>query len=71
MPITTDSLHSHAIAANLLERKFDVAVLDRVWLADISRVLTGEGWLNLAAVKDLATMEIVGWSMSEHLKTTL
>jgi len=25
-----------------------------------------EGWLYLAAVKDLATMEIVGWSMSEY-----
>ena len=30
-----------------------------------------EGWLYLAAVKDLATMEIVGWSMSERLKSTL
>jgi putative transposase len=30
-----------------------------------------EGWLYLAAVKDLASMEIVGWSMSERLKSTL
>lgn len=36
VPITTDSRHSHAIAANLLERKFDVAITDTVWLADIS-----------------------------------
>ncbi|MEL7470492.1 MAG: IS3 family transposase [Pseudomonadota bacterium] len=31
----------------------------------------GEGWLYLAAVTDLGTMEIVGWSMSERLKSTL
>ncbi len=71
MPITTDSRHSHAIAPNLLERKFDVAVPDRVWLADISYIPTDEGWLYLAAVKDLATMEIVGWSMFDCLKSTL
>ena len=70
-PITTDSRHSHAIAPNLLEQKFDVARPDTVWLADISYIPTDEGWLYLAAVKDLATMEIVGWSMSERLKSTL
>jgi transposase InsO family protein len=71
VPITTDSRHSHAIAPNLLEQKFDVVLPDTVWLADISYIPTDEGWLYLAAVKDLATMEIVGWSMSERLKSTL
>ncbi len=50
VPITTDSRHVHAIAANLLERKFDAAMPDRVWLADISSIPTDEGWLDLAAV---------------------
>jgi transposase InsO family protein len=70
-PITTDSRHSHAIAPNLLDRNFKVIKPDTVWLADISYVPTDEGWLYLAAVKDLATMEIVGWSMSDRLKSTL
>jgi transposase InsO family protein len=70
-PITTDSRHSHAIAPNLLDRNFEVAEPDTVWLADISYIPTDEGWLYLAAVKDLATTEIVGWSMSERLKSTL
>lgn len=70
-PITTDSRHVHAIAPNLLEQKFSAAHPDTVWLADISYIPTNEGWLYLAAVKDLATMEIVGWSMSERLKSTL
>ena len=70
-PITTDSRHSHAIAPNLLNRNFEAAAPDAVWLADISYITTDEGWLYLAAVKDLATMEIVGWSMSERLKSVL
>src|SRR3954453_6950233 len=32
---------------------------------------TGEGWLYLAAIKDLATREIVGWSMADHLGAEL
>jgi putative transposase len=71
MPVTTDSRHSFAIAPNLLNRNFKIMVPDTVWLADISYIPTDEGWLYLAAVKDLATMEIVGWSMSERLKSTL
>ena len=71
VPITTDSRHGHAIAPNLLERKFDVATPDTVWLADLSYIPTDEGWLYLAAVKDLATMEIVGWSMATSLKSTI
>ena len=57
--------------ANLLDRNFAIAVPDTVWLADISYIPTDEGWLYLAAVKDLATMEIVGWSMSDRLKSTV
>ena len=59
------------MAPNLLDRNFAIAVPDTVWLADISYIPTDEGWLYLAAVKDLATMEIVGWSMSDRLKSTL
>ena len=75
VPIATDSRHSHAIAPNLLDRNLEVAAPDTVWLADISGIPTGEGWLSPAAVKDPvtdpATMEIVGRSMSERLKGTL
>jgi len=67
VPITTDSQHSHAIAPNLLEQKFGAATPDTVWLADISYIPTVEGWLYLAAVKDLATME----SFFSSLKTEL
>jgi putative transposase len=71
VPITTDSRPAHAVAPNLLDREFKVHVPETVWLADIPYIPTDEGWLYLAAVKGLATMEIVGWSMSERLKSTL
>jgi transposase InsO family protein len=44
---------------------------DQVWLADISYIPTDEGWLYLAAIKDMATRQIVGWSMADHLKADL
>jgi transposase InsO family protein len=71
VPRTTDSRHELGIAPNLLARNFEVATPDTVWLADISYVPTDEGWLYLAAVKDMATMEIVGWAMSDRLKSSL
>ncbi|MBL3576473.1 hypothetical protein JMK10_20695 [Rhodovulum sulfidophilum] len=70
-PRTTDSRHNFGIAPNLLRRNFKASEPDRIWLADVSHVPTDEGWLSLAAVKDMATMEIVGWSMSERLKGSL
>jgi putative transposase len=67
-PRTTDSDHGRPVAPNLLEQKFTADQPDTVWLADLSYVPTGEGWLYLAAVKDMATREIVGWSMSDSLE---
>ena len=55
------------MAPNLLGRRFAADRPDAVWLADISYLPTGEGWLYLAAVRDLATREVVGWSMADHL----
>ena len=44
---------------------------NRIWLADITYIATGEGWLYLAAVLDLATRKIVGWAMRDHMRTEL
>jgi putative transposase len=71
MPRTTDSRHDLPIAPNLLDRDFATERPDTVWLADISYLPTDEGWLYLAAIKDMATREIVGWSMAEHLRAGL
>ncbi|WP_245259445.1 IS3 family transposase [Methylobacterium sp. 77] len=53
------------------KQHFSAALPNTVWLADITYLPTGEGWLYLAAVLDLATRKIVGWSMREHMRTEL
>ena len=68
---TTDSQHSLPIAPNLIERNFVAAAPNQVWLADITYIPTGEGWLYLAAVMDLFSRKIVGWAMRDHLRTEL
>jgi putative transposase len=68
---TTDSRHPLPIAPNLLQQRFTVSVPNRVWLADMTYIATGEGWLYLAAVLDLATRKIVGWAMRDHMQTEL
>jgi putative transposase len=70
-PRTTNSRHDLPIAPNLLDRNFTAERPDAVWLADISYLPTDEGWLYLAAIKDLATRQIVGWSMADHLRAGL
>ncbi len=70
-PCTTDSRHDLPIAPNLLKQDFSAARPDTVWLADITYLPTGEGWLYLAAVLDLATRKIVGWSMRDHMRAEL
>jgi putative transposase len=59
-PRTTDSRHALPIAPNLLGRPFTAERPDAVWLADISDIPTGEGFVDLAAIKDRATRQIVG-----------
>ncbi len=70
-PCTTDSRHHLPIAPNLLNQEFVASAPNRVWLADITYIATREGWLYLAAVLDLATRRIVGWSMRDHMRTEL
>jgi putative transposase len=69
--VTTDSNHRKPLAENVLDRRFEGWRINQAWVADITYVATGEGWLYLAAVMDLASRRIVGWSMSERLKAEL
>jgi putative transposase len=40
-------------------------------VGDITYLRTGQGWLYLATVIDLATRMVVGWQMAEHMRTSL
>jgi transposase InsO family protein len=64
---TTDSRHGYPIAPNRLARNFNATRPNQVWLADLTYVATGEGWLYLAAILDMHTRKIVGWCMRESL----
>jgi putative transposase len=68
---TTDSNHDLPVADNLLDRQFDPAAPNASWVADITYVPTREGWLYLAAVEDLYSRRVVGWSMADHLESRL
>jgi putative transposase len=77
--VTTDSKHSLPIAENVLDRQFAQTAPNHVWVGDITYmalalghpVPTDEGWLYLAAVKDLYTCEIVGWAMDQLMTKQL
>ncbi len=71
VPRTTDSTHRQPVAANLLARDFAADSANRKWVADITYVPTGEGWLYLAAVLDCFSRKIVGWAMEDHMETDL
>lgn len=69
--VTTDSQHSHPVAANLLERNFTASAPNKIWVTDITYIWTREGWLYLAAILDLFSRRVVGWSMDSHIDRTL
>lgn len=69
--VTTDSNHSQPVAENLLARDFGATAPNEKWLADITYISTREGWLYLAAVLDVFSRKVVGWSMSELIDAEL
>ena len=68
---TTNSRHDLPVAANRLNRQFTPTAPHQAWVSDITYVSTGEGWLYLATVMDLAFRGIVGWAMATRIDRTL
>jgi len=68
---TTDSKHNKPVAPDLLKRQFHVAAPNRYWVGDITYIPTKKGWLYLAVVIDLYSRQIVGWSMTDHMRADL
>ena len=63
--------HDLPLADNLLDRRFDPEEPNERWVADITYIPTREGWLYLAAVEDLYSRRVVGWSMADHMESRL
>lgn len=58
-------------APDLVRREFTAPAPDRLWVADITYVPTGMGFLYLAIVLDVYSRRIIGWAMADHLRTEL
>lgn len=72
--VTTQSAHAQPVAENHVERRFALEEnreLNRVWAADITYIPTGEGWLYLAVLLDLASRRVIGWSIDRLLDRSL
>ena len=65
---TTNSEHDQPVAPNLLLERPAPQRTDEVWVADITYVPTTEGWLFVAAVMDLYSRQLLGWSIWESLE---
>lgn len=64
---TTHSSHAHPIARNVLNQQFEAKTPNQKWVADITYIPTGKGWLYLAAVLDLYSRRVVGWAMADTM----
>lgn len=68
---TTDSKHNLPIAENVLARQFNPGTPNVAFVADITYIRTGTGWLYLAIVLDLFSRKVVGWAMAPSMPAEL
>jgi putative transposase len=59
------------IAPNVLDRTFTATAPNQKWVADFTYLWTSEGWLYVAAVLDLFSRRVVGWSMQTAMTSQL
>jgi putative transposase len=71
LPPDTGVRSTNAVAPNVLNRTFNASLANRKWVADFTYVWTAEGWLYVAAVLDLFSRRVVGWSMSATMTAQL
>ena len=69
--VTTNSNHQQPVFKNKLNRQFNVAIPNQVYVGDITYIWTQEGWLYLAVVIDLFSRKVVGWSIGARMKAKL
>ncbi len=70
-PVDQGKRLESAIAPNTLDREFTATAPNQKWVADFTYVWTTEGWLYVAAVLDLFSRRIVGWSMKARMTADL
>jgi putative transposase len=71
LPKDEGDRQAHGVSANILDRQFEAERPNQKWIADFTYIWTGEGWLYVAAVIDLFSRRVVGWSMSATMTAQL
>ena len=56
-------------AADLVSRDFEPAAHRQLWVGDATYIPTDEGWCYLATVWTRASRRLLGWSITDHLRT--
>ena len=59
------------VSPNVLDRQFEASAPNQKWIADFTYIWTAEGWLYVAAVIDLFSRRVVGWSMRASMTAQL
>jgi transposase InsO family protein len=62
---------SQVPAADLVRRDFARPRTDELWIGDATYIWTAEGLCYLATVVDVCSRRLLGWSITDHLRTEL
>jgi len=65
---TTNSYHHFYKYPNLL-KDLDINRPEQVWASDITYIRTNHGWLYLSLITDVYSKQIVGYQLTDNLKT--
>ena len=68
-PITTRKAHVPDLRPDLVEREFKAQSPNKLWVADITYVRTKKGFVYAAFVTDVYSRRIVGWALSDSMRT--
>lgn len=69
-PQTTDSKHGQPVFPNVLP-EIDISRPNQVWVSDITYLRVGSEWCYLAALLDLHSRKVVGWSVGDRADAQL
>jgi len=65
----TKVIDANEASANLLDRRFAWDRPNMAWATDITYIPTKTGWVYLCVFLDLCSRSVVGWSVSNSMKT--
>ena len=69
-PITTRKANVPDQRPDLVQREFNAAAPNKLWVADITYVRTKKGFVYTAFVTDVYSRRIVGWALSDSMRTS-